>query len=410
MILDKKTRILFLLSGNLSTTPRALKAILSAQKVCSVDILATSRGKAWDALDQSLVSKYGLNYRSVSLGRKSFCVWMAVMFIQTLARGVSCYLSDSIRLNAYSSEKASILLCLQFPLLGRQKYDFVEGHGYGALYAAFAFATSRDIPFALDIEDYHPGENIACSDTREKSRRTHLLKQLLPQACFFTYAAPLIGKSVLSLFDDSIVLPQHFLVNNCFPANEFIFPLSKTYSTPLRLVWFSQTISYGRGLEEILPAIKELQNDVLLTLIGRIDRAFYQDVLANYSDIIELKTVLPQDDLHKELANYDVGLALEQCGTDENRGLVLTNKIFAYIQAGLYIVATDTAAQKAFLEENLCVGIVCGQDCRSINAVLKEVALQKTEIRRNSGGRYEKAKLLSWELAEMRMVKAWKSI
>ena len=36
----------------------------------------------------------------------------------------------------------------------------------------------------------------------------------------------------------------------------------------------------------------------------------------------------------------------------------MTNKIFSYLLAGLAIIASDTAAQKAFLEENEGVGIV----------------------------------------------------
>lgn len=49
------------------------------------------------------------------------------------------------------------------------------------------------------------------------------------------------------------------------------------------------------------------------------------------------------------LADYDEGLAIEVESNDYNRQICLTNKIFSYLQSGLYILATNTPAQEQFM-------------------------------------------------------------
>ena len=110
---------------------------------------------------------------------------------------------------------------------------------------------------------------------------------------------------------------------------------------PLRLVWFSQNISAGRGLEYILPPLKKFVGTIELHLFGNLDGAFYEAHLKPMKNVF-IHEPLPQKKLHNNLSNYDVGLALE-IATDRNRDICLTNKLLAYFQAGLFVFASDTA-------------------------------------------------------------------
>ena len=90
----------------------------------------------------------------------------------------------------------------------------------------------------------------------------------------------------------------------------------------------------------------------------------------------------------------DVGLALENKDADVNKDICLTNKFLAYVQAGLYIFATDTFGQNHFL--NLLgpsFGIIIRTSLRSQIQNFEE-DLVATEKKRQ---RWKKAKTLSWE-------------
>ena len=62
-----------------------------------------------------------------------------------------------------------------------------------------------------------------------------------------------------------------------------------------------------------------------------------------------LHDIMKQEDLHEFLSQMDIGLALENVEADDNRNICLTNKFLAYVQAGFYVLATDTFGQSQFL-------------------------------------------------------------
>ncbi len=114
------------------------------------------------------------------------------------------------------------------------------------------------------------------------------------------------------------------------------------------LVWFSQTIGPGRGLETILKALCDLKTKIELHLVG--------DCVKGYDT--ELKNIFPFEKGHQLiihpavkhheliniLARHSIGLAIEN-KTPENKNTTISNKILQYLQAGIKILATDTAGQ-----------------------------------------------------------------
>jgi glycosyltransferase involved in cell wall biosynthesis len=63
-------------------------------------------------------------------------------------------------------------------------------------------------------------------------------------------------------------------------------------------------------------------------------------------------------------------LALE-VKTPLNRNICLTNKIFTYLQSGLAVIASDTMAQKAFMEQYPGIGrIYEGGNIQSLSGVI----------------------------------------
>ena len=169
-----------------------------------------------------------------------------------------------------------------------------------------------------------------------------IMKTVLPGAKYISASSPLIADFTenLCLTDGKKVIR----VLNYFSGSEFKAPAVAS-SHKIKLIWFSQLISAGRGLEILLSEWSKIQENFELTLIGSSDLAFSRYI----PDGIKIIQPVSQIELHEQLAQYDIGLALDLTNRDVNRDIALTNKILAYYQAGLYILATDTAAQKDFI-------------------------------------------------------------
>ncbi len=399
-------KILFILSGNLSTTPRALKNIELFAGDYDIETILVSRSYQWEEKDQGLITNKKLKAETLRLGRNLFFPWLKVTLIERAAQMIYPLLTRSTLINGSASNKSSIVLWENLKKKQRTS-DMIFAHGAGSLYPAYNLSQKWKMPFIFDIEDYHPGEFIKKDARNEKARREFLMKKMLPKAHALTSASPMIGDYTMKLIGGHA---NHQVILNSFPLKEFREPTNQPINhspSQLRLVWFSQKISFGRGLEQVLDAISLLNTQkeeaINLTLIGEMDDGFYQQVIlpkleeAKPCFVFMHIPPLSQPELHAELANHDVGLAMEFNSTDLNRQLCLTNKILAYAQAGLYILATDTPAQKDFLTQNPWSGFVCGQTEKAIMKALMLLIDQRIDIQEKALERFHKAKALAWE-------------
>ena len=378
--------LLFILSGNLSTTPRAQKIINLLKDDFICDIALVSRSPAWKDKDKLLLAELSLSAISLSLGRKPFVPWFIATVKEKLSSFIYPLFSKNIDIAAFASNKSSIILGDFLKKQNNGKYDLILGFGAGALYPSWKLSCKLGIPFAFDIEDYHPGEFIRKDVKNERRRREFLLKRLLPLASMITSSSPMIADKINELIGGH---RNHIVTLNSFPSDEFKAPERK--EGKLKLVWFSQKVTFGRGLEMLFEAVKDSFWVISLTIIGEMDLLFKSTL---NSEIIENVTFLPsmlQKELHLSLAEYDVGLALELNSADENRQYCLTNKILAYAQAGLYIIATDTPAQKQFIEEDSKRGIICHQSVAGIADAVKMLISKSSSIRQEAIYRFKSA-------------------
>ena len=119
---------------------------------------------------------------------------------------------------------------------------------------------------------------------------------------------------------------------------------------------------------------------------------------------------MPHAVLQMELSKYDVGLAIEDGKTDLNRNICLTNKILSYFQAGLFIIASDTKAQRMFMEEHLKHGICTSLSKEELFNTFVAVLKNQEQIRATKSTRHENASLHNWENESMALIKQWEAI
>jgi len=324
-------------------------------------------------------------------------------FLEKLARSLSIIFKNSLWLNALAHSRRSIILW-NFIRKQKQHYDLIIAHTLPSLYPAYKLSKIKKIPFIFDVEDYHPGEK--CS-RQEQQRRKFLMSKLLPYANFITCASEMICEYTLKLIPN-FNKNKTQTVYNSFAQEEFTLYISQ--KTNIQFVWFSQNIASNRGLELILPALYKYKHIVNLTLIGNLYQDFYNNFLAKYSEILTIKQPMPQTELNKEICKYDIGLALELNQSDFNRSICLTNKIFAYAQAGLYILATNTPAQERFISQHPILGITTKQNSNDIEKKIKLVINNKDNILKQKTKRFRYAKKLSWENESKKLNKIWNNL
>ena len=227
-----------------------------------------------------------------------------------------------------------------------QPADLYMGGTAGGLAVAARAAELHGVPFALDLEDFHsaeqdpsPGADLSHAIIAEIERR------VLSRACFLTVGSQAIGETYAA----------HYGVSLQPINNVFTLPTTPPQFVPgpaghLKLVWLSQTLGPGRGIEAAIEALGKAQIQAMLTVRGNPTPGYVNELVALATRVAPLlRMEHSRPDMTKTVVELcrgnDVGLALEQAHI-LNRDICLCNKPFTYMLAGLAVAFTDTAGQR----------------------------------------------------------------
>jgi hypothetical protein len=399
--------ILLITSTNLACNPRSLKELQLLNSMGAKVTVVAFNLHNWTSEKESAIRNSFNNVEFIYLEatKHSFFSWLFSSLTEKVCQKLVRYFPLNSFLSALAISKRSWTL-LRWTKKWKGEADLIIAHNPPAFYPAAKLARSINTLLAIDIEDYHPaeGNNIA-----HKKSVEFIMKQLLPKTIYSSFASPLIKKYTDDLIGKSNN-PNFITINNVFPKSEFIKPVTpEKIDEKLRLVWFSQFIDYGRGLEKILPVLDTYAASVELVLIGNMRKHFFDKEVQTRIYIQHIDS-LSEKELNQNLSRYDIGLAIEDKEADMNRNICLTNKIWAYFQAGLYIIASDTDAQTIFLQEHEGHGIGTSLTDKDLKNTFKNITARKEEIRMNSVKRFEHAKSFNWESESIILSQKWKEI
>ena len=403
---DQK-QILFMTSTNLACNPRCLKEVrLMNAMNAQITVVAFHLHNWTDEKEKDLRKELGaVRFHYLEAGRKPVFAWLYNTLLEKASRLLPALLPHSPFLAALAISKRSSLL-YDWTKKNKDRYDLIIAHNPPAFYAAAALAEKSATPFALDIEDFHPGEG-----NRKVIRDCsgYLMRRFLKRTAYTGYASPLIKKyAVENAYDGDG--SGSLVINNTFPASEFVVAGSGgPAGEKLQIVWFSQFIDYGRGLEKVLPSLDRFRDRIELTLIGSIREGFFGKEIGK-REYINCPGPLSQLQLHRSLGAFDIGLALEDGTVDLNRNLCLTNKIWSYYLAGLYIVATDTEAQQLFLRERPQHGSCTPLSGEPFGKLIEQVIANRQSIRDGRKERLTAASREGWEHESLLLEKKWAEI
>ncbi|MEM6821193.1 MAG: glycosyltransferase [Verrucomicrobiota bacterium] len=226
-------------------------------------------------------------------------------------------------------------------------FDLCIAHTELGLLAALSALPDRT-RLAVDFEDWY-------SEDLLPEHRSYLPMNLirqaestaLNQATFVLCPSMAMAKALNKEYGGTAPI----VIENTFPLQAISTPTKSTQ--PTSLLWFSQTIGPGRGLESFIRLWKEIPGDSTLTLLGSASPE-YRNMLECEAEEARNRLLfhplVSTEELPNTIANYDIGLALET-NSIPSRDLTITNKLFQYMNAGLAVICTPTQGQQEVLQQ-----------------------------------------------------------
>jgi glycosyltransferase involved in cell wall biosynthesis len=343
------SRITVITAGHLSTCPRILKAAESLAADGHEVVAVSTNFVGWGtAADADLRTRLHLPWKVVDYSRAT----ANLLRIRAGMRHRVCRVLSKI----FGPERVPVAV------LGRATTrvlpelvnaaaelpsDLIYGGG-GALLATALAAKRLNVPYAVDLEDFHQAEHAVTDAEGVFSNRLAQAAEsiVFRDAAFLTTSSDAIADRYAATYGK-----RPLVISNTFPLPAREPEFASVDGTGLRMYWFSQTIGPGRGLEDAVQAAGLAEINCELHLLGNPSGGYLDRLSSMAKERAPRLRVVhhapqPPDRMVDMCRGFHVGLALE-LSEPLNRALCLTNKAFTYILAGLAVVFTDTPGQQA---------------------------------------------------------------
>jgi glycosyltransferase involved in cell wall biosynthesis len=338
--------------GQLSVDPRLVKEADALHEAGHEVQVLCSHTVPWaDAADNELLQTRSWRCSYVGGKFRSSAEHWRTRLRHGVARRLPVAWPLSERLRRYA-------VCRVLPELAgmakRTRADLYIGHYTGALVAAADAACANRALFGFDAEDFETGSYRLAAGPSPMDRLVERFERQCLQRCSYVTAA---SPGIAEAYNVKYGIPLPTTILNVFPLTDRPRELrAMRPDGPLQLYWFSQTIGFGRGLEDVIQAMGQLRGaNIELHVRGRWAHR-YKEALFSLATSVGLfrqqicsHDLEPQSEMIRLAAIHDVGLAPERKDT-ENHDLCLANKIFTYLLAGNAVIATATRGQQPIME------------------------------------------------------------
>ncbi len=347
---NESPRITVVTSGQLSTSPRMLKAADALQADGYRVRVVSTRFLEWaTAADREVRASRNWAWAVVDYDARTAPVrWLqSGATLRTCRAAATAFGPGGVPLGivarAFGRGHADLVAAI-----AREPADLVYGGTTGGLAAVAEGARRLGVPYGLDLEDFHLDQFDGPDADLDHGLARRILDAVVPGAAVVTTASPEMRDAYAAVY------PGRSIVNVCntapLPASPP--PTHGDANHPLRLYWFGQTIGPGRGLEDAVRAAGLVGVPIELHVRGRLVAGYLEALMhLQWAAAPRLAIVhhppAPPDALVTLARDYDVGLSLE-VPTITNRAVCLPNKPLIYAVAGLAIALSDTPAQRTF--------------------------------------------------------------
>jgi glycosyltransferase involved in cell wall biosynthesis len=228
---------------------------------------------------------------------------------------------------------------LQLKKIIKQSADLIICHQETGLFIGNKLI-QNGFNVAFDFEDLYSGDYL------NKYRPISLLKNAelfaLMHASYITCPSVSMRDVLKKTYRQNS--PIHVIYNS-FPDTYLI--KSSIEKMPNSIVWFSQTLGPGRGIEEFIKALKLVDLKLNIFLIGNVSKKYQKYLVKELGETGHSVSFIPtmsHTSLLEYLLKFQIGLALE-LQHPLNKDLTLSNKMLLFLQLSLRIIASKTTGQ-----------------------------------------------------------------
>ena len=255
----------------------------------------------------------------------------------------------------------------------------------------------------VDFEDWFSEDFLPETRAAQPIPDLKALESRLARECTYCLTT---SDAMADAMADAYQAPKPTVIYNAFPwaEREQINNQKRDRCNPNlpSLHWFSQTIGQGRGLETLFQALPHLTISVEIHLRGNYPESARQSleplVPSEWRDLIFIHPTVSNTELLSRIAEHDIGLALEipYCF---NKQFTTSNKLFQYLQAGLAVIATDTAGQREILSQQPAIGrLIPNNDPVALAQALKDLLCDSEKLNAAKAASLQAAKeQFCWE-------------
>lgn len=260
----------------------------------------------------------------------------------------------------------------------------------------------------VDFEDWYSADLLP-EDRR--GRPVNLLREAERFVLRHAACASATSQSMADALATAFRCPVPVVIRNVFPLQPVSRVDRPAGNAPPSLIWFSQTIGPGRGLEAFVRAWGRTSGPNRLALLGEARPGFRESLLRmlppSHRPRLEFLPLVSPEELPGKLAEFDLGLALEQ-RTPLNRDLTITNKLFQYLNAGLGVIATETSGQREVMQAHPDAGLwATDLETERFAADLDALLADRDRWRRMQlAARAAAQSALCWEIESQRLLEA----
>lgn len=259
---------------------------------------------------------------------------------------------------------------------------------------------------AIDVEDWYSEDGLP---EDRALRPIQLMKACERYLLNRTVYSSTTSESLAKGLAEEYQCPLPAVVYNSFPSDEkgkidgkFLDRRNRDIPS---ITWFSQTVGPGRGLEELVEALDEIDYPFELHIRGTPRRGYVDSLLANRTaatlSSIHFHPQVPQDELLSRLSEHDIGYCgeLSDC---RSRDLTITNKVLEYLRAGLAVVASNTSGHREVASLQLeGVFIYEQENPESLRSILEYLVINRPWLSNSIySGKSGLVEQLSWERSE----------
>ena len=281
-------------------------------------------------------------------------------------------------------------------------------HNLAALPAAVNAAKRNKAKSGFDAEDFHRYEMSNKETDANVKLKKFIEEKYFPKIDYLTTSSPQISDYYKKLFPKLIFNT----ILNVFPKQEKL-RLKISDNQALKLVWFSQNVGLSRGLQDVFTALKKLEKfEIEFYVLGHLSNQMkkeFEEITHNlkfdHPPKVFFHAPINPDDIQNYIKEFDLGLATEPAFSINNDS-ALSNKIFTYIQAGLAVIASDTTAQSALLNQYPNMGMVYQKkNAASLASVIKTYVEDRALLLSHQKQAKKYAdEILNWEVEKLKFL------